>query len=253
MKLLLSVFFATLLASCAGLPQNIQSGNQTGKVEDNRWDYFNGQATHYTSTIRSLYKDSLRVRNESTDSFSAAINIQKGRDVGVIDFNGKLIKLTRTDDKKYDDLIERFRDRSIPKERYKAWSDYYSSEDGRLIVAVEYAKQIVLTSFEEGDTIQQISYYPSRYLACKKIAAVKAQNDKRIAAELLRTALVAGIQSYTSYSRTTVYDSYGNFGYGVTRDYSWAGDRAGDALSTLFAGQYSESGVQTAWQSLNCW
>ena len=72
-------------------------------------------------------------------------------------------------------------------------------------------------------------------------------------AALLKTALVAGVQSYTSYSTGTYTGSYGNFGYIQVRDYSWAGARAGDALTTLFNGSASAESINNAWNSLNCW
>lgn len=252
-NLLLGLFLTSILVACGGLKQNVQKGNQTGKIEDNKWDYYSGVPVHYTSFTRSLYKDAMNVKNEKTDSFSATFNINKYSDTGVVEFNEKIITIKKTNDVKYSILVDKIRNKSIDKKAYMQWSEYFSSEDGRLIVAIEYKKQIALLSFDDGETIQQIAYYPSRYLACKKIAEVKNQSDKMVALNFLKTALVAGVQSYTSYSRTTIYDNYGNFGYGVTRDYSWAGDRAGDALTTLFNGQYSEDKIRTAWMSLNCW
>ena len=72
-------------------------------------------------------------------------------------------------------------------------------------------------------------------------------------AALVQTALVAGIQSYTSYSTVTYNDAYGNFGYGTVRDYSWAGDRASDALTTVFNGSADSASLQAAWSTLNCY
>ena len=66
-------------------------------------------------------------------------------------------------------------------------------------------------------------------------------------------ALVAGVQSYTSYSNVSYNDAYGNFGYGTVRDYSWAGDRAGDALTTVFNGGADNASLQAAWSNLNCY
>jgi hypothetical protein len=125
---------------------------------------------------------------------------------------------------------------------------------GKYLVAIERRKQIVLTA-HVGDNgrVDSISYRPSRYLACQKIASLAKSKDEAVTRALLATALVAGIQSYTSYSHSYVYDSYGNFGYAVTRDYGWAGDRAADALNVVFQGNTSSAQLQSAWQSMNCW
>ena len=242
------------LAGCANLQQNIQHGNPTKQVTDNRWDYYNGTPVHYTSFNRGLYKNALIVRQEPTDMFSTSLNLDKNSGVAVAEFNGKILSLNQLNDMlKIDRLIEKTFGVNADKKLYKHWDRWYESDDGKFLVAVNYSKQIVATSFDNGDTIQQIAYYPSRYLACKKIASIKKEVDSRVIKELLRTALVAGVQSYTSYTTTNLYSNYGNFGYAVTRDYSWAGARAGDALDTLFSGQYSDEKVSQAWNSLNCW
>ncbi|MDB4164547.1 hypothetical protein N9632_00325 [bacterium] len=113
---------------------------------------------------------------------------------------------------------------------------------------------IVTTYFRETSSKTfTVGYYPSRYLGCKKIAElINASNQRQIAA-LVQTALVAGVQSYTSYSTINYNDSYGNFGYGTVRDYSWAGDRAADALTTVFNGGTDNATLQAAWSSLNCY
>ena len=45
--------------------QHVQSGNLTGKVIDNRWDYYDGNPVHYSSTQRTLVFDGMMAVNET--------------------------------------------------------------------------------------------------------------------------------------------------------------------------------------------
>ena len=242
------------ISGCGILKQNIQHGNITGEVKDNKWDYYDGRPTHYTSYLLDVHKNTIMIKQEKTDSFSAIINIDKKRNFAIITYNNKTLTLKKFNDEvKVDYWIEKTYGVSANKTKYKGWDAWFESDDEKLKIAVSYSKQILLTSFEDGENMQHIGYYPSRYLACKKIANVKIEKDKRVVFDLLRTALVAGVQSYTSYSTTRYTTSYGDFGYAVSRDYSWAGDRAADALGALFSGEYSDGKIQQAWNGLNCW
>ncbi len=256
MKLIkLSLFLAAIIivSGCTSLQQNIQHGNATGRVDDNRWDYYNGSPTHYTSFNRSLVKNAIRITEENTDRFSMSSNIDKNRDTAILEFNGKAVTLYRITSKVIVDKNWHQFAKNWDTNFAKIWDEGFVTEDGKMMIAVSYTRQVVFLVFGDGDTRQQIAYYPSKYLACKKIAAVKNEQNAKVVRELLLTALVAGVQSYTSYSTSRVYTNYGNFGYAVTRDYSWAGARAGDALGTLFSGQYSEEKITQAWSSLNCY
>jgi len=253
-SMLVALVTLLALAGCTSLTQNVQQGNPTGNLTDNKWDYYNGTPIHYTSFSRGLYKKALTVRQETTDAFSAVFNAEKGRESATVDFNRRVIILKKFDDENaIDELIERTFGKSADKKKYKAWDVWYKSDDGKVHLAVNYKKQIYVTSYEEGDEIQQIAFYPSRYLACQKISKISGEKNQALVNSLLKTALVAGVQSYTSYSTTTYAGNYGNFGYAKTRDYSWAGDRSSDALDALFAGDGSSESIQRAWSGLNCW
>ncbi len=234
--ILIASFF---ISGCGGLNQNIQRGNITGNVEDNKWDYYDGQPVHYTSVKRRLYKNKILVSDEKTDKFNGMVTIDKSKDIAYIIFNDKTFTLTR---------VSKLLDNKIHENWYRS-----AVMNGFYFVNVNYQNQSVMTSYHVGDEFQQIEFLPSRYLACRKIAAVKKEHDKKVAVDLLRTALVAGVQSYTSYSTTSYSSAYGDNGYSVTRDYSWAGDRASDALEFIFAGQLNNEKIQQAWNGMNCW
>lgn len=238
-NILLAITFLVFISGCGGLNQNIQHGNITGNIEDNKWDYYDGQSVHYTSIKRRFYKNKVLVSDEKTDQFNGMVTLDKNKDIAYIIFNDKKFTLTRVP-------------KSLDNKKDENW---YRSPvlNGFYFVGVNYQRQSIVTSYHVGDEFQQIEFLPSRYLACKKLAAVKKENDKQLAVNLLRTALVAGIQSYTSYSSTSYSSAYGDNGYTVTRNYSWAGDRASDALDFIFAGQLNNEKVQQAWDGLNCW
>jgi hypothetical protein len=192
-----------------------------------------------------------------TDMFQVKVNASRVSDKAILVMNDKTIVLDRFNNKEmFDDLFEKTKvhfnnnrnliDGVTP-------SQWYISKDRKYYLAVIESKQMILTFFIDGDNVQSINYYPSRFLACRKIAMVKQAKDSQMAAALLRTALTAGIQSYTNYAIGTYTGAYGNFGYVTVRDYSWAGERAGEALGTLFAGQYNEANILQSWNALNCW
>lgn len=256
LKIVCGLITMVVLAACAPLKPNIQIGNTTGKIENNRWDYYDGRTVPYTSTQRSVTKTDLMTANEKTDMFQVNINAPKGSAQAVIIMNGETIRLSRfTDLEKKDHLFEKtkrhWQDRNSLNN--SLYSDWYTSDDGKYYLIILESRQLVLTLYVDGDEGQSILYYPSRFLACKKIAMIKNEKDKAVVSQLLKTALVAGVQSYTNYATGTYSGSYGNFGYVTVRDYSWAGERAGEALGTLFSGQYSEEKITQVWNSLNCW
>jgi hypothetical protein len=255
-SLLFFIVAASFLSACAPLKSNIQTGNATGKIEQNSWDYYNGTPISYTSNQRLVTTNDLIVANEITDNFQIVINAQKDINKAILVMNGKTIVLGRfSDGEGLDRLYEKSKkhwgDRAMLNN--PQFSDWYVSDDLNYYLVLLRSKNIILTFYFNEGNAQSIKYYPSRYLACKKIAMVKAEKDKSVVAALLKTALVAGIQSYTNYATGTYTSAYGDFGYVSIRDYSWAGERAGEALGTLFSGQYSEEKITEAWNSLNCW
>lgn len=253
MRLVLLMCISLFISGC--LTQNIQHGNPTGKVSDNRWDYYNGTPTHYTSFIRSGYVGGVETIRENTDAFSGTYNLPLSSDRGSVIYNGVVASVVRTDASSLWELDDEWQNAT------QYYNRFYKTEDGKVMVAVNDIKQIVVTSFVVGKNERNdIAYYPSRFLACKKIAQLQQAASAQMMSDLLKTALVAGVQSYTSYQTYqgsgNVYGQYGNFGYtqtGTYRDYSWAGARASDALDTLFAGSGDSTEIRTAWQSLNCW
>ena len=243
-----------ILSSCMVQKQNIQLGNLTGQVKDNKWDYFNGSPIHYTSTQRSVYKQDIMTISEYTDSFSAHFNLDNSNSKGAVVFNNDTY-IVNTISK------EEFLNVSNWEQKYLQYYDaFYSTEDKQVSIAVNRYKQIIVLAIQSNDGRTDIGYYPSRFLACKKISLMQQTKNQAIMQQLVKTALVAGVQSYTSYStyrgQGTIQGKYNNFGYtesGVTRDYSWAGDRASDALGTIFSGNASMANLNNAWQNLNCW
>ena len=142
----------------------------------------------------------------------------------------------------------------------KGYDRLYLSSDNNVYLGVNDFKQIIVLGYVENGENHDIAYYPSRFLACKKISMMQQAANAAIMAELVSTALVAGVQSYTSYSTTSsqgnISSQYGNFGYmgtSTTRDYSWAGDRASDALDTIFTGNANMQTLNAAWDSMNCY
>lgn len=250
------MIISAAIVACAPLKQNVQIGNSTGKIEDNRWDYYDGRPVPYTSNQRSVTKNDLVTANEMTDMFQVTINAEKGKEKAVMVMNGQTIFLTRFNQSTRKDYLfnnskRHWGNRGVLDN--PTFSDWYISDDEKYYLIISQEKQMALTMYLDGDEAQSINYYPSRFLACKKIALVKNEKNSAVVRDLLKTAMVAGIQSYTSYSRGTYTGNYGNFGFITVRDYSWAGARASDALSTLFSGQYSEEKINVAWDSLNCW
>ena len=250
----LLVVMLLLVTSC-GVNQtiHIQQENTSGDANNNRWDYYTAKPVHYTSTQRSVVSNNMMVINEQTDAFSANVNIDKMSEKAVMEFSGKIINLTKASVPQIKNWFESF----MYKTEYTSykdlgWSEYFISSDGKIMAAVHYEKQLfLLVTLEEKST--QLLFLPSRYLACKKISDLQVAQSEAMARSLLKTALVAGVQSYTSYSYADVYDSYGNFGYATIRDYSWAGDRASDAISSVFDGDASSSALSEAWDSLSCY
>ena len=251
-----------LLTGCMTVEQNIQTGNTSGKIADNRWDYYNAQPIHYTSFQITNYQDQLAIKNELTDAFSGTLTVNDQKKNAYIVFNDKTIKLKKfTDQKTKDAWVKLFVGEDVQKDQfgqsrsdYYLWTDWFQDKSGKYALFIEKEKNVVFTAFRETSSKTfTVAYHPSRYLACKKIAEImKASNQRQIAA-LVQTALVAGIQSYTSYSTVNYNDAYGNFGYGTVRDYSWAGDRASDALTTVFNGSADSASLQAAWSTLNCY
>lgn len=261
-KLMIAYAFLTMMMGCMTLEQNIQPGNTSGKVADNSWDYYNSVPVHYTSTQSTIYQDQMDLKTELTDAFSGTLTVNDQKKVAYIVFNDKIIKLNKfTDQKTKDSWIKLMAPIEAKKDYngndiqlYYAWKDWYQDKSGKYALFLQRETNVVLTLFRETSSKTfAVGYLPSRYLACKKIVElINASNQRQIAA-LLQTALVAGVQSYTSYSTVSYSDGYGNFGYGTARDYSWAGDRASDALSTVFNGSADSASLQAAWSSLNCY
>lgn len=262
MKKFILIFALVLtISGCTQLKPNIQHGNSIGTVEGNKWDYYDGTPIPYTSNQRTTTKGDLFTANEMTDMFQAKVNAAKGSDKAILVMNDKTIVLSKFNKKEmFDDFFEKTKihfnnNRNLINGVTPgvAPSNWYISEDKKYYLAVIESKQMILTFYLDSDNVQSINYYPSRFLACKKIAMVKQAKDSALATALLRTALTAGIQSYTNYATGTYTGAYGNFGYLTVRDYSWAGERAGEALGTLFAGQYNEENITKSWNALNCW
>lgn len=254
LKAICRLGLVVFVVSSCGLNQNIQVGNTTGKVADNKWDYYNGSPQHYTSFQRSVTKSGMMIVNESTDAFSGNFNFQSGVDKASVEFNGTAIILNTVSSTQ---MIE---DAGFSDKDVMGWDEFYASTDKTLFAAIQRTKQIGLLSLKGGDERTDIAFYPSRYLACKKLALMKQTKDAAVMASLVKTALVAGVQSYTSYSTSSsqgnINSQYGNFGYTgntTTRDYSWAGDRASDALDTVFSGGADTQSINAAWNSMNCY
>lgn len=254
-NLLILICSIFILSACMVQKQNIQLGNLTGQVKDNKWDYYNGSPIHYTSFQRTLTKEGIMTLNEATDGFSAYYNLDKSKLKGAVVFNNETFILN---------TIPKSNFLNISKWEDEKWLDgydtFYTSKDEMVSVAVNHYKQIIVLTTKINNERTDIAYYPSRYLACKKISLMQQTQNQAIMQQLIKTALVAGVQSYTSYStyrgQGTIQGRYNNFGYtqtGVTRDYSWAGDRASDALGTIFSGNASMANLNNAWQNLNCW
>jgi hypothetical protein len=251
-----------LLVGCLSPEQNIQVGNLSGKVSDNKWDYYNGIPVRYTSNGNTVYQDAVIVKNELTDAFSASLTVNDNKKIAFIVLNNKTIKLNKFDDKKTKDLwvnlfLEEGRQKDVygqSRSDYYAWTDWYQDASGKYAVFLQRDKNIIFTAFKNSSkNLFTVSYYPSRYLACKKIVELMVASNQQQTAALLRTALVAGVQSYTSYSTFDYNDAYGNYGFGTIRDYSWAGDRAEDALTAVFNGNSDRASLDAAWSELNCW
>ena len=254
-KCILLGFICFAVASCGGLKQNVQVGNVTGQISDNKWDYYNGTPQHYTSVLRDVYKDGLLVVNEQTDAFAGTFNFAESSEKASAVFNGETTILTKVDNPMELKTLAGWNSKDIAH-----WSDVYFSEDKTVYGVVQRKKQIVLLGHLRDGTRTDYAFYPSRYLACKKLALMKQTQDAAVMASLVKTALVAGVQSYTSYSTSSsqgnINSQYGNFGYTgntTTRDYSWAGDRASDALETVFSGSTDAQSLNAAWNSMNCW
>jgi len=243
-----------ILSACMVQKQNIQLGNLTGQIKDNKWDYYNDSPVHYTSQQRSIFKQGVMTINETTDAFSAHFNLNGSGPKGAVVFNNETFMLNPISKERFSE-ISQWDAKSI-----SYGEAFYTTDDNNLSVGVNRTKQIIVLTHKTNDERTDISFYPSRYVACKKIAQMQQTQNQAIMQQLVKTALVAGVQSYTSYStysgRGTIQGKYNNFGYtesGVTRDYSWAGDRASDALSTIFSGNASMANLNNAWQNLNCW
>ena len=188
------------------------------------------------------------------NNFSGNFNFQNGIDKAAVEFNGTSIILNKTSSTQLvDELI------MLP-EHLQHWESFYASADNTLFAAVNRTNTVALLNLKGVDEQTDIAFHPSRYLACKKLALMKQTQDAAVMASLVKTALVAGVQSYTSYSTSSsqgnINSQYGNFGYTgntTTRDYSWAGDRASDALDTVFSGSADTQSINAAWNSMNCW
>lgn len=245
-----------LLGACTTLQPNIQRGNASGHSSDNRWDYFDGTPVHYTSSVRTLQKGDATLLNEKTDRFSGTLSVQTERRKAYITFNGTTIDLIQfSDPSTKEQWLRLLLSDASKRARYAdAFSDWFQDDRQRYLVAFDRKRQMLLSAYkEDDDRLTSIAYYPSRYLACKKVAAIAKAHNEAVVAQLVSTGLVAGLQSYTSYSTARVYDSYGNFGYATVRDWSWAGDRGADALAVLFNGGKGDQQIQSAWSALNCY
>ena len=58
---------------------------------------------------------------------------------------------------------------------------FFGAQDEKIFIAVQHRQQfIALSSYQENGDRLSIGYYPSRFLACRKIATL--QNTQNIAA-----------------------------------------------------------------------
>lgn len=254
-KFLKAIILCVILSSCMQQTLHVQQGNPTGLVKDNKWDYYNGIPIHYTSYQRDITKDGILVVNEVTDAFSGTFNLDKSKQKGSLLFNGQTIIVTAASADQIRQKRSNWSDTMV-----NSYDKLYTAEEGDVYVAVHHNNQAVIVGYVENGNDVDIGYLPSRYLACKKISMMQQAANAAIMAELVKTALVAGVQSYTSYSTSnnsgTIYGSNGNFGYvgtSTTRDYSWAGDRASDALDTVFSGNANMQTLNAAWDSMQCY
>jgi hypothetical protein len=224
-------------------------------------DYYNGPV-HYTSYQRTIYNDrDLMVANEKTDAFSGTFHFPKDKSYGVATFGGQITNFFEVPRKEVRDLM--------PEWDYKYPDDtrFYlnecppvnCNEDDPIYVYVAPSSMTLIVQIWGPDQTHDIAFDPTRFTICKKIAAQRKAANSAMFADLFKTLLLAGVQSYTGYQtyqgNGNVYGANGHFGYserGTYRDYSWAGARAADALNTIFSGSANASDLDRAWNSLNC-
>ena len=189
-------------------------------------------------------KDGLVVESSSPGTW-IDINVNKDSEKASMKFSDGLA------------ILDRITDPEVLKVVHSDWDRVYQRDDGTgyyLLVSTE--KQIMNWQLHTLDGfMKEHTLYPTRYLTCQSLAQLRQDQEAAIASQLIRTILIGVIQSYTSYSRTSFYGSYGGFnytGFGYTTDYSWAGDRAADALGAIFGGNSSLEKIDEAWKELKC-
>lgn len=253
MKFSITLLGMLFLTGCGQLTPHIQEANPTGKENYNHFDYFNNKPINYTSFLRSEYSQGLMTLEEKTDAFSGYFNLDRESPKGSVVFNSTTVILNPVSSKTYLEMTESARKDVVHYDRF------YASNDGTVFIAVKHFEENIKLTHMTTDGRTDISFLPSRRLACKKISLLKQASDSAMYRSLLQTALVAGVQSYTSYSTTNssgiISGTYQNFGYtgtSTTRDYSWAGERASEALTAIFSSDAKGSELQAAWNSLKC-
>ena len=118
--------------------QNIQIGNLTGQVKDNKWDYFNGSPIHYTSSQRSVYKQNIMTLNENTDLFSAHFNLDQSNSNGAVVFNNETYILNSISKSDFLNIT------NWDKTWLQHYDAFYAAKDKMVSVAVNRYKQIIV-------------------------------------------------------------------------------------------------------------
>jgi hypothetical protein len=247
-------FFAVValilsISGCGGLIQNIQYRNPTTEIKNNKWDYFDGSTVDYTSFSFSEYENKSLLKNEDSFKYYATLNIDKNKGLALIQYQGDIVKLKKVgSQERVNILLERIAGDVTDQTAYKAWNDWFESNDSKFLVAAEYQKQIILISQESGKSIKNIAFYPSRYLACKELATRQVQQDKKMVFNLFKNPFAS-----TNESNSDVLSTTSAARFDGPRDMSWAGDRGNDRLSKVLSVKNTDQKYDQAWNGLNCW
>lgn len=243
------VIFFLSFSGCGGLSQNVQYRNTTAELKNNKWDYYDGSSIDYISFSFSEYANKMLLKNEDSFKYYATFNIDKSKGLALIQFQGDILKLKKVSSQdRVDALLDRIAGNAADKTAYKAWNDWFESENGKFLVAAEYQKQIILISHDSGKSIKNIAFYPSRYLACKELATRRVQQDKKMVFNLFKNPFAS-----TDESNTDVLSTASAPRFDGPRDLSWAGDRGNDRISKVLSVKNTDQKYDQAWSGLNCW
>ncbi len=237
-------------SGCGGLSQYVQYRNPTVDIKNNKWDYYDGSSVDYTSFSLSEYgTNKALLKNEETVQYNATVNIDKSRGLALIHYEGAILKLKKVNSQdRIDFLLERVAGDAPDKTAYKAWNDWFESENGKYVVAAEYEKQIVLISYYSEKAVKNIAFYPSRYLACKQLATRQVELDKKMVFNLFKNPFASSVENDAN-----VLSKASDLRFDGPRDYSWAGDKGNDRISKVLSVKNTEQKYDQAWNGLNCW